>query len=385
MNALAAMIPDKSTLLRRAESLVPSLRERSARAEQLRRVPDETIADFVAAGLTRVVQPARFGGYEMDWDALCEMAMMLARGCMSQAWVATVLAEHAWLAGLFGLQAQQDVWGSNPDALVSTGLVPAGTARRVEGGYVLNGKWPFSSGVHHAQWTIVGELVREPNKAPAMYFFLLPKSDVEVIDDWDTMGMVGTGSCSVEIDEVMVPIHRSLAAHLISEANTPGAGLSNAPVFKMPLSGFAPTVLAAVLVGAAEGMVEAFSGFVAAKNGSGPQAGVDLTLSRLAESAAEVAAARLLILERTRANMAKLRAGEKLNERDAQITSRDGSYATVLCNRAARRIFEAAGARSIYRSSPLQRFFRDISCAASHAALSWDKTSVAYGRGVVGL
>jgi alkylation response protein AidB-like acyl-CoA dehydrogenase len=384
MNDVAEILSDRDALLRRAQQLVPILAERSARAEELRRVPDETMEDFLAAKLMRIVQPARFGGYEMDWDALCEMGMVLARGCMSQAWVATVLAEHAWLAGLFPLQAQEDIWGHTPDALISTGLVPTGSAKRVGDGFVLNGRWPFSSGVYHTQWVILGELVRELDQPPAMSFFLLPKADFRVVDDWHTMGMSGTGSCSIEVDNVFVPSHRSLAANLIAEARTPGAALSAAPVFRMPLSGFAPTVLAAVVVGAAQGMVEAYTdgAVTKAQAGSSPP-GHELALSRIAESAAEATAARLLILESTKANMAKLRRGERLNDKDGQATSRDSAFAAVLSNRAARRIFEASGARNIYQGSAIQRTFRDISAASMHAALNWDKISVAYGRSVV--
>jgi 3-hydroxy-9,10-secoandrosta-1,3,5(10)-triene-9,17-dione monooxygenase len=378
--------PDRNAILVRARELIPTLNARSARAEELRRAPEETIADCVSAGLLRVVQPARFRGYELDWDVLCEMAMLLARGCSSQGWVVTVLAEHAWFAGLFPLESQQDIWGSNPDALVSTSFVPAGSAKRVDGGFVLDGQWPFSSGVHHADWTIVGEFLREPQRPPALHFFLLPKSDLRIIDDWDTLGMVGTGSCSVGLKEAFVPAHRCLASSLIAAGDTPGAALSTAPIFRMPLSGFAPTVLAAVLVGASEAMLELFTSSVSAKaRGGAAVPGLELALSRIATSSAEINAARLLILESTKANMAKLRMGGKLADYDAQSTARDSSYAAVLCSRAARQLFEASGARGIYRTSPLQRLFRDVTSAATHAALNWDKISVAYGRNALGM
>jgi hypothetical protein len=149
----------------------------------------------------------------------------------------------------------------------------------------------------------------------------------------------------------------------------------------MPLSGFAPTVLAAVVVGATEGIIVGGTAGVAAKAKNGPQAaGFELTVGRLAEAGAEANAARLLILDATKCNMAKLRRGEALEDKDAQLTSRDSAYAAVLCNRAARRVFETAGARSIYRGNALQRVFLDITAASMHAALNWDKIAVAYGR-----
>lgn len=376
---------DRGILLERARELAAVLRERSGRSEELRRCPDETINDCIAAGLTRIVQPAHFGGYEMDWDALCEMGMILGRGCASQAWVVTVLAEHAWIVGLFPLQAQRDVWGRNPDVLVASSIVPAGSAERVEGGFRLTGRWGFSSGIHHADWVVLGELVRDASGPPAMHLFLAPKAELEVVDDWDPLGMIGTGSNSVQLDDVFVPDGRVLPAAMIAKGAAPGTKLSAAPVFRMPLSGYAHTALAAVIVGATEEMVDIFADFLRSKAQAGDMPGQDIVHARISLCAAEAKAARALILDQVRANMAKLHRDVPLGEPDALATGRDGAYAALLCDQAARRAFKSGGARSLYRSSLLQRFFRDITSAAAHGGLNWDRAAIAYGRSAAGI
>ena len=167
-------IPSAQDIVGRARELAPVLRERSAKAEQLRRVPDETVADLVAAGLTRIVQPARHGGFEMGWEVLCASSMALAHGCGSQAWVANIFAEHNFLIGLFPEPAQRDVWGGNPDAVSSSSFIPRGNrVEVVEGGFALSGRWPFQSGVHHTGWSVVGELAPGDGAEPEHHYFLV--------------------------------------------------------------------------------------------------------------------------------------------------------------------------------------------------------------------
>ena len=292
----ATKSPSRGELVARAQALAPKLRDRAVAAEQLRRLPDQTVADIIAAGFTRIVQPSRYGGFEMGWDDLCVVSMELARGCGSQAWVANIYGEHNFLVGLFDDQAQQDVWGDTPDALVSSALIPvADLVKRQADGYVLNGRWPFLSGIDHSNWTILGGLVPRDADTPEHHFFLVPAADREIIDDWHTMGMAGTGSKSIQLDNVFVPAHRALANRLVVSGTTPGAAINPAPVFRMPLIGFSLLALASV-VGMAECMVEEFSALLKARATAGrPQAGGDAPLAHLAEASAEAQAARLMV------------------------------------------------------------------------------------------
>ena len=377
------MDPDR---VARAKALAPKLRERSEQAEQERRVPDETIADLKEAQLARICQPSRYGGFDLGWDVLCESSMELAHGCASQAWVCGVYGEHACLVGHFSDEAQKDVWGKNPAALISSAYFPAGKVERASGGYVLNGQWHFSSGVYHADWTVLGGLVHDKDRPPQMVFFLVPAADRKLVDDWNTIGMAGTGSCSFDLDKVFVPEHRACPASAIADATAPGAKVNPAPVFRLPIIGYAHTQLCSVVVGAAEGLVEDYGAFLRARLKSGaPMPTMESQQTRLAEAAAETRAARLLLLVGAREFMARLEAGHNLTIEDATPIERDGCYAAVLAKRAAVRLFEATGSHTIFAGNRLQHSFRDVIASASHVALNWDKGAIDYGRRVMGL
>jgi len=209
--------PRFEELLARAEALVPVLRERAPRAEQLRRLPDETIADLHESGLFRMLQPTRVGGSELPYRALFELTAIIGQGCGSTAWVLANLAAHHWLLGMWHPEAQEEIWGQSPDSLISSALIfPRGRARRVEGGYRLSGRWPFSSGVDPSTWNMFGAVVSDEETGenePRM--FLVPASDYSVIDTWQVIGLAGTGSKDVEGADVFVPAYRTLAIERI--------------------------------------------------------------------------------------------------------------------------------------------------------------------------
>lgn len=379
--------PSPQEIVARARDLAPRLRERSAQADGLRRVPDETVADLVAAGLTRIVQPARHGGFGMGWDVLCESSMALARGCGSQGWVANIFAEHNFLIGLFPDQAQRDVWGGNPDAVASSSFIPRGNSvEAVEDGYVLSGRWPFQSGVHHTGWSVVGELAPGAGGTREHHYFLVPARDRTIIDDWHTIGMMGTGSCSVELRKAFVPAHRTLPNALVAAGAAPGAELNTAPVFRMPMIGFSQLALASVVVGIASAMTDEFTDFARDRVQQGRmRPGSEALPARLAEAAVETRAARLLVLDAARANMQKLSGGERLDGDDQAVSRRDGAFAVTLARRAAARLFEATGGHGVYVGGHLQRSYRDILAAGAHAGLSWDAAALGYGKSRLGL
>lgn len=379
--------PTADQMVERARDLALKLRQRSAQAEELRRVPDESIADILEAEIFRICQPSRYGGFDMGWDVLCECSMEMAHGCGSQAWVANVFGEHSYLAGLFPDQAQAEVWGQNSEQLISTSFVPVGNeVKVVEDGFILDGHWPFSSGVHHASWTILGELVKVDDGPPQHHFFLVPVEDLAIVDDWQTMGMVGTGSCSVALKNKLVPAHRALPNALIQQSRAPGADVNKAPIFRMPMFGFAGIALASIPVGIAEGMVTEFVADLKEAIATGPQRpGLETLQARITESAAEVQAARLLILNSARTNMAALARGDRLGPDEAALTSRDGSYAAALAKRAATRLYEATGGKGIYLTNQMQRAFRDVYAGTAHTGVNWDRTCINYGRHLLGM
>lgn len=373
---------DRAEVLKRAGGLIPTLRERAWQCEQLRRVPDNTIADLIDTKLLRICQPARFGGSELGWDTLCEMSIEMARGDGSQAWVANVYAEHPYIVAMFEDQAQYEVWDDNPDTLISASLLPAGgRVEKVDGGYRLTGKWPFASGVHHAAWAIIGEMGEVADGQRDHLLFLIPRVDFAIDDDWFTVGMTGTGSASVVLDGVFVPSHRAIRSKDILAGTTPGARINQAPLYRMPLMGFAQTALAAVPVGTAVAMVDDFKRFIRTKSTArAPVLGLELLQARFAEAAAEVHAAAMLLVESSRRNMNKLVDSVALSDADAGLTMRDSGYALLLAKRASTRVFEATGAHGTYLSTPIQRGFRDVEVAGNHGSLAWDRSAMRYAQ-----
>src|SRR5271168_110068 len=184
----------------------PRFEELLARAEAL-------IPDLHSSGLFRMLQPARVGGSELPYRALYELTAVVGQGCGSTSWVLANLAAHHWLLGMWHPEAQNEIWGESPDSLISSALAFArGRARRVEGGYRLSGRWPFSSGIDASAWNMFGAVVSDEETGqsePRM--LLVPTSDYTIIDTWEVIGLAGTGSKDVEVADVFVPAYRTLA------------------------------------------------------------------------------------------------------------------------------------------------------------------------------
>ena len=217
---------DKTEIIRRASELVPVLKERGARCEELRRLPDETIADFVAAELHKIAQPVRFGGLGFEIDTAHEVALEIGRACGSSAWVAVLLALHNWMVGLFPEPAQKEYWANSQDVLAaSASAVISSSIEQVPGGLRISGRWGFSSGVDFADWLII----MTPGSGFSG-FLLIPKVDYRVVDDWYVAGLRGSGSKAVVIDDAFVPDDHVVPGELLMTGRTagrePGSGRS---------------------------------------------------------------------------------------------------------------------------------------------------------------
>ena len=370
----------REEVLLRARALAPTLAARSEKAEQLRRCPDETIADFTAAGLLRVCQPKRYGGYELGYDVLCEMVQTLAQGCGSQAWVAMVLADNPLKFSAFELAAQDEVWSTNQDARIAVGILPqVGRATPAPGGVRWSATHRFSSGIDHADWVICGgHVVRDAQPAEPV-FALIPTREVEIIDDWRVMGLAGSGTKSFKVDDVFVPAHRVLDKRLYEAWQSPGTLFYTSPVSKLPRGGVSAVSYTAVAVGVAQGFLENYLAWTATRRSRGAAAGPGIEISA-GVSAAEVEAAERMYLGAIRETMETLARGEQVTPHMGAQGKRNACYAAQLAMSAVQRLFNAAGASALYMDSPLQRQFRDVFAASAHHALDWDSAAAAYGR-----
>jgi len=368
-------------LWQKAEALLPRLKERAPKCEQLRRLPDETLRDFHDAQLFRIHQPRRVGGAELEFAAVVTYGALFARACASTSWNWVNFAAHHMMLGMFPPQAQDEVWGSSVDALIASSFVfPAGKARKVQDGYLLSGRWPFSSGVDPSEWNMLAGLARlDDNLPPEQRIFLVPRSQYKVLDTWHAGGLRGTGSNDVEVKEVFVPEHMTLAVADTKGGPTPGSALNPGLLFQLPVFALFPYMLSGVALGIAEGLIEDYKP-AAGKMTGARVAEIQSTQIRLGEATAYAHISRLVQLANCREAEAQLP--------DLKTKARyrlEGAYAVEWAVRAVDVMFGLYGAGGLYESGPVARAFRDAHAVKQHFSFNTDIAGTTYGRVALGL
>jgi 3-hydroxy-9,10-secoandrosta-1,3,5(10)-triene-9,17-dione monooxygenase len=370
--------------------LLPTLRERAVAAEQGRRIPAESIQALQETGVLRLLQPRRYGGHEAHPIVFYQAVRLIASACGSTGWVTSVLGVHPWHVGLFAEEAQRDVWAEDLDVRISSSYAPVGRATPVDGGYRFSGRWSFSSGSDHATWVLVGGLVIGADGTPTDYrTFLLPRSDYQVIDVWDTVGLRGTGSNDVLIEDAFVPEHRTLSFKLTARCKCPGQELNDGPLFRMPYGSIHPFAITAPLIGMADGAYEAYVGATRKRIRAsylGEKAKEDVFAQvRVAKAGGEIDAA-WLSLEHTiteeyalASQEATIPLGLRLRGRRDQVL---GSARAIT---AVDSLFESAGGKAINADTTISRFWRDAHAAKVHAANDLERALTMYGRSEFGL
>jgi 3-hydroxy-9,10-secoandrosta-1,3,5(10)-triene-9,17-dione monooxygenase len=384
------MMPDHAQLVARAASLVPTLRARAAEAEQFRRLPDANVAELRAAGLFKVLQPRRCGGFEMSLHTHIDTVAEIARGCGSTAWCMGVIHAHSWLVGSFPQEAQAESYGANPDAIVCAVIAPRGKARAVAGGYRLDGFWPFASGCQHADWLLLGtEIADEGGTVVDAAELLVPARDIVIRDDWNVVGLRGTGSCSIVANDVFVPKHRYLSLPGIIAGEAPGAAAHDTSLYK----GAAVPVLVLAITPAALGMAEAalaafkerLPGREIAYTEHEIQIDSPTTHRQVADAATRIHVARLL-LHRCADDIEAAAARGEMMEFTARARVRmDCAHAVRQCMEAAEILYLACGGSGIAETNPVQRAWRDLHAVNMHGALTLETNQVMYGRILLGL
>jgi 3-hydroxy-9,10-secoandrosta-1,3,5(10)-triene-9,17-dione monooxygenase len=377
-------------LYQRAEALLPVLRSRAARCEELRRMPEETVRDLHDTGLFRFVQPKRVGGSELDFASLVTLPALLAKACGSTAWNFVNLGSHHLLLGMYPKAAQDDVWNPSPDTLIATSFVfPAGRAKKVEGGYVLSGRWPFSSGVDHCDWNMLAGMSRlDDNAPPDQRVFLVHKSQYVIHDTWFAGGLRGTGSKDVEVKEQFIPDHRTLAVADTKGGETPGSAVNPGPNFRIPVFSLFPYFLSGVALGVAEGMIESFTRTArerAGKMTAARVAEIQSTQIRVGEATAFARASRLAMLSNCNEAQALAAAGKVPDLATKARYRLEGAWAVEWATRAVDAMFGLSGASGLYESGETARAFRDAHAIRQHFSFNTDIAGTTYGRVALGL
>jgi len=372
--------------MRRARQMVPILRERAARSEDARVLIRENEQLLHESGLLRFHQPKSFGGMELDFVAVVDIPAELARGCPSTAWNVGNLGCHHWILGYYDPATQHEVWDANPDALIASSIaLAAGRGRKADGGFVINGRWPFSSAVDNSDWNMLAvSIYGDDDKTPIDWrLCLVPMSDYEIIDTWYAMGMAATGSKDVAVSELFVPERRALPLlRCRGGSEHPGAALNPGALYRIPIVAASSHPLAPAALGAAEGAYELFIERMAARAGT-------YTGARVADFQAvqiKVARARCLIdsaRNLLRQSAIAFQAAAQRNEApDLETKLRFRAHSAFAVNQsreAVETLWSCYGAQGLYVRDPLQRHLRDVLAINQHFSFNFDIAGGAYG------
>lgn len=387
--ATSTFVASREEALGAARSLHAGISARAARTEELRSLPQETVDELLGAGLFGLMTPKRWGGSELGYAAVLEVQAELASACVSTGWVYGVLTGHSWLAALFPEQAQADVFEHDPQALIASLLRLGGEAPvEVDGGFRWQGgTGKFCSGIDHSAWVLLGGVVRDDDGGSEAWYFLIPREDVEVVDDWHTVGLQGTGSKSIVVKDAFIPAYRAVRFSDLSAGRGPGAALHDSWTYQLPYDSIWPLTLSGAALGGARGALDAFTRVTASRLAHLPAIGQvanGAALQRLATAAVQVEAAyALLHADATAADMAPV--GSTIDELERARRQRNLAYAVQQCRQAVNELYEGSGGSGVYLSGAMQRWWRDVNAAAQHIAFTWDLSSVGYGRAAVGL
>jgi len=375
--------------MRRAREIVPVLASRAQRCEDARVLLPENEKLLHETGLFRFHQPRRFGGMELPFIMVVDIVAELARGCPSTAWNVGNLGCHHWILAYYEPETQHEVWDENPDALIASSIaLAAGRGRKVDGGFVVSGRWPFSSGVDNSQWNMLAVTVYEDAKAVDWRLCLVPKTDYEIIDTWYAMGMVGTGSKDIEVKEVFVPERRALAlARCRGGLEHPGAALNSGPLFRVPIVASAGHPLSASALGAAQGgfesVVDSFKTRIGTYTGA--------KVSEFQAVQIKIAEARVLIDSAThlmrQSGLGFQEYAEKNEVPDIDTKLRwraQNAFAVRQARQAVETLWSCYGANAIYTRDPLQRYLRDLQAINQHFSFNFDIAGAAYGTFALG-
>jgi 3-hydroxy-9,10-secoandrosta-1,3,5(10)-triene-9,17-dione monooxygenase len=378
----------RDRVLAAASCIAPGLRARSAEAALLHRISDASVRDIVDSGIHRVFQPARYGGYELDFAVQLDLGLALGGACASAAWVALFYAHHPYVVGMLAEAAQDDVWKHNADALIANAFFSEDSrCTPVREGFVLDGTWILSSGVDHADWNNLNVMVPQAGSASEHRFMMVPRADYRILDDWRASGLAGTGSHSIRLERVFVPEHRTLPTLPCRDGRPPATSAQAGSLYRLPLMAVLPAGAAVTAPGVAQGVLDDVCERIAGRrNVAGARIAEITTIHiRLAEAAAEIDAA-VLLLRRDLEEIDRLAAaGELPSLQQRARYRRDWSYSVLLAQRAVDRLHPLLGARGLAEGLYIQRAWCDIHAQASHAALSWDIQAQHHGRALLGL
>ena len=383
------LTPEAITLIERARALVPMLAERAFAADRDGRVLPETIQAIADAGLYRVLQAKRFGGYELDPRVFYTIQMTLAEGCMSTAWMYGVLGVHPWQLALFPEQAQQDVWAQDNSTRIASTYMPTGKATPVEGGYRFSGRWGFSTGSEHCEWVFLGGLLPKKDGSGALEHatFLLPKADYRIEDNWDVIGLRGTGSHDIVVNDVFVPEHRIHRTNDHSDAGCPGRATNPGWLYRIPFTQVFQRAVSSACIGALDGAIESFRQRSLAHIGKhGIKMAEDVNAQQAVTEAMMASDQLKLVLFRNYARIVHCaKTGDAMPVEERLMQRAQAASVPKLTFDRVNDLMRACAASGTFKTNPIERVLRDIATGRGHIANNTDAYVRAHGAVMLGL
>lgn len=376
-------------VLDRVRTLLPQIAERAKSTDVNGAVPVATISELKATGVFRMLQPERFGGIEGDPVQFYEVVRAISGACGSTGWVTAVLGVHPWQLGIFDERAQEEVWGTDPDTLVSSAYAPVGRIKQIEGGFELSGHWSFSSGCGHASWALLGGLVTGVEGKPVDYLTLLvPRSDYRIDEVWDVLGLRGTASNDIVVDRAFVPTHRTIRNYEQAQLRGPGQAVNTGPLYRMPFASIFTSTITAPVIGAVAGgytaYISAMRNRIRLSMGGGRYSEDEFAHVAVARASSEIDAAILQMDRNLRELYDHATKGEEIPAELRLRTRRDQVRGTERALEAIDILFKTAGGNSLKRGNPIERSWRDAHAGSVHVANDVERALAMYGRGEFG-
>jgi 3-hydroxy-9,10-secoandrosta-1,3,5(10)-triene-9,17-dione monooxygenase len=381
------IVPKPEELIERARRMIPSLAARSVEQQRNRHVLPDIMAEMQAAGFFHVLQPKRWGGYEMELSTFYEIQMALGEGDMSAGWVYGTLGAVSWFLGLIDDRAAQEVWGSDPDVLICSSTMPAGSANAVDGGVRLSGHWRYASGCIHAGWALLGGFVNSAGVPPDYQFFVVPRQDYKTVDNWQVAGLQGTGSIDIILDDVFVPAHR--IQRLQDNFALKGAGqtVNTSPLFRLPFGQIFVRGVSTAGIGALQTMLNALLGHGRSRvSRAGGRSSENPFVQLLcAETAAAISEMRATLHRNCVSLMGYANRGEAPPLELRLQYKFEASSVTERCTQLGARLYKAAGSSGLSDELPFGRILNDLMAARQHISNQCDYYGSNWGGVLFGL
>jgi len=376
-------------LIERARALIPALKSRAAQADRDLKIPDETIADMQEAGLFKAMQPKQYGGYEVDPRTFYEIQMALAEGCMSTGWLYGVMGVHPWQLARYPVEAQEDVWGQDTNTLVGSTYMPVAKVTPVEGGYRISGRWGFATGCDHTKWTLLGGILPpdENGEGQEHGTFLVPAEDYRIEKNWEVLGLRGTGSHDLVVEDAFVPAHRVQRTNNTSPEAIPGLEVNTNPIFAIPFAQVFTRAVSTAALGGLQGAINEFRDNASKHIGKhgGKTAEDPVAQDAIADAILTLDMLKL-VLDRNYGELLETATKGELPDVDTRLLYRyQSAYVTNTCAEKVNALLRSMAASGLYNTNPVARIFRDVHQGRGHIANNVAAFGRAFGTVQLGL